>query len=158
METLVTGPWQEISVRNANLTPESRECLKHERAVDILGMAPLGGFPQARNFSLLQVQPFPLRYGKASRIGTANHHHRDADIVEARYVRNPRDAHRGQMRCQTREGFERGTSPIGAVRVWLRSFFRVWSLGGGTHGTQFDWAIFPHPTGIAEQGKLHSQA
>src|ERR1700688_4863652 len=103
METLVTRPWQEIRFRNANLTPESRVCLKHERAVDILGMEQLGGFHQARNFSFAQVQRFPLRYGKGSEIGTATHHHRDADIVEARYVRNPRDAHRGQMRCQTRE-------------------------------------------------------
>src|SRR6202043_1081368 len=132
MEPLVRRPWQEIRFRNANLTPESCVCLKLERAVDILGMEQLGSFHQAGNFSFVHVQPFPLRYGKASRIGPANHHDRDADIVEACYVRNPRNAHRAQERCQSRKGFERGATPVRAATVWLCSFFRVWGWADAT--------------------------
>ncbi len=65
IETLVRRPWQDTWFRNTNLTSESRVCLKHERAVDILGMKQLGGFHHAGNSSFVQVQPFPLRYRKA---------------------------------------------------------------------------------------------
>ena len=96
--------------------PVAREL---QRFRDVLGVPELGGFHHPRRLGRRDGEPLALRDGDRPGVGPNDHHHRDADAVEAGDVRDAGDTHGGEQRPQALECLLWGAHAVGAPRVAL---------------------------------------